>query len=87
MPKLNGFFVDGKLSPALVFAALNSLEQHAYREGYETRVDVPEAERIEKAVTIKAPKRVKYGDVVKVIDVIKGAGSSPIVLQLDDLPN
>jgi biopolymer transport protein ExbD len=62
------------------------LEQHAYREGYETRVDVPESERIEKTVAIKAPTGVKYGDVVKLIDAIKGAGSSPIVFQLDDLP-
>ena len=63
------------------------LEQHAYRPGYETLVDVPESERIEKTLTIKAPKRVKYGDVVKIIDAVKGAGASPIVLQLDDLPN
>jgi len=63
------------------------LEQHAYREGYETRVDLPESERIEKTLTIKAPRRVKYGDVVKVIDAARGAGARPIVLQLDDLPD
>ena len=27
-----------------------------------------------------------YGDVVKVIDAIKGAGSNPVGLQVDDLP-
>jgi biopolymer transport protein ExbD len=60
-------------------------EQHAYREGYETRVDVPESERIEKTITINAPKSVKYGDVVNVIDAVKGAGANPIVLQLDEM--
>jgi biopolymer transport protein ExbD len=28
----------------------------------------------------------KYGDVVKVIDAIKGAGANPVGLQVDDLP-
>jgi biopolymer transport protein ExbD len=41
--------------------------------------------RIEKTVFIKAPRSVKYGEVVKVIDGIKGAGADPIGLQVDDL--
>ena len=40
---------------------------------------------VEKTVFIKAPKSVKYGDVVKVIDAAKQAGSQPIGLQVDDL--
>jgi biopolymer transport protein ExbD len=28
----------------------------------------------------------RYGDVVKVIDAIKGAGANPVGLQVDDLP-
>lgn len=40
---------------------------------------------VEKTVFIKAPKSVRYGDVVKVIDAIKTAGASPIGLQIDDL--
>jgi len=40
---------------------------------------------IEKTVFIKAPKALKYGEVVKVIDSIKGAGATPIGLQIDDL--
>jgi biopolymer transport protein ExbD len=62
-------------------------EQRAYRSGAETLTNVPESERIEKTLTIKAPKRLKYGDVVKVIDAVKAADASPIVLQLDDLSN
>jgi biopolymer transport protein ExbD len=40
---------------------------------------------IEKTVFIKAPKSVKYGDVVKVIDAAKTATADPIGLQIDDL--
>jgi biopolymer transport protein ExbD len=63
------------------------LENRAYKSGLETATDMPESERIEKTLTIKAPKHIKYGEVVKVIDVARGAGARPIVLQLDDLPN
>jgi len=61
-------------------------EQRAFKVGMETRSDLPEAERIEKTVFVKAPRATKYGDVVKVIDAIKGAGASPVGLQVDDLP-
>jgi len=40
---------------------------------------------IEKTVFIKAPESFKYGDVVKVIDAVKGAGASPVGLQVDAL--
>lgn len=42
---------------------------------------------VEKTVFIKAPKSVKYGDVVKAIDAVKLAGAEPIGLQIDDLEN
>ena len=61
-------------------------EQRAYKPGMETRTDVPEDERIEKTVFVKAPRSLPYGDVVKVIDAIKGAGANPVGLQVDDLP-
>ncbi len=61
-------------------------EQRAYKPGMETRVDVPEEDRIEKTVFIKAPRGMRYEDVVKVIDAIKGAGANPVGLQVDDLP-
>lgn len=40
---------------------------------------------IEKTVFIKAPKTIKYGEVVKVIDAVKSAGANPVGLQLDEL--
>lgn len=64
--------------------------QKAYKAGMETAaMNVPENQRaqfIEKTVFVKAPRALKYGDVVKVIDAIKGAGASPVGLQVDDLP-
>jgi biopolymer transport protein ExbD len=61
-------------------------EQRAYKVGMEARTDIKDEERIEKTVFVKAPRATKYGDVVKVIDAIKGAGASPVGLQVDDLP-
>src|SRR5215468_8115892 len=61
-------------------------EQRAYKVGMEARSDVKEDDRIEKTVFVKAPRAARYGDVVKVIDAIKGAGANPVGLQVDDLP-
>ena len=61
-------------------------EQRAYKPGMETAVNVPEEERIEKTVFIKAPRTLRYEEVVKVIDAVKGAGANPVGLQVDDLP-
>ena len=61
-------------------------EQRAYKVGMETATNIPEDQRIEKTVFVKAPRALKYGEVVKVIDAIKGAGANPVGLQVDDLP-
>lgn len=61
-------------------------EQHAYKVGMETATNIPEDQRIEKTVFVKAPRSLPYGNVVKVIDAIKGAGANPVGLQVDDLP-
>ena len=74
-----------KLSSALVKLFHERELNHAYRAEMMTRLDVPEASRIEKTVFIKAPRSVPYGDVLKVIDGIKGAGANPIGLQIDNL--
>lgn len=50
--------------------------QGAFREG---------TNEIEKTIFVKAPRSVKYGEVVKVIDGAKMAGAEPIGLQIDDL--
>jgi biopolymer transport protein ExbD len=40
---------------------------------------------VEKTVFIKASQSLKYGDVVKVIDALKQAGTQPVGIQIDDL--
>jgi biopolymer transport protein ExbD len=76
----------GPLSQRLTQLFKQRQETRAYKPGMETRTDIPDKERIEKTVFVKAPRSLKYGDVVKVIDAIKGAGASPVGLQVDDLP-
>ena len=58
---------------------------HAYKYELRDRPDLPEEIRIEKTVFIRAPRALPYAEVVRVLDGIKGAGASPIGLQIDDL--
>ncbi len=52
-----------------------------------TRTDLPPDRRIERTVFVKAPRSVRYGEVAKVIDGIKGAGAEPVGLQTEALEN
>jgi len=52
----------------------------AYRPGLDLNSDIPEDERIEKTVLIKAPRSLSYGEVSDLIAVIKATGASPIGL-------
>jgi biopolymer transport protein ExbD len=89
--KLNGLSNIGTvddLSP--LNAKLISLfeerrKNRAYRASMLLRVDLPEEQRIEKTVFIKAPRGMPYGEVARVLDGLKGTGAEPIGLQLDDL--
>ena len=89
--KLNALTEMGTVDdPSKLSARLSSLfaertVNRAYRDDMVSRFDVPEAERIEKTVFIKAPRFIAYGEVTKVIDALKGAGANPVGLQLDDL--
>ena len=74
------------LSQRLAAVFQQRKEQRAFKVGMEARTDLKDDDRIEKTVFVKAPRATKYGDVVKVIDAIKGAGASPVGLQVDDLP-
>ena len=46
----------------------------------------PLAQRIEKTVFVKGTLSLKYVDVLRVIDAVKGSGAHPVGLQIDDLP-
>ncbi len=60
-------------------------QQRACRADMLARVDVPESERIEKTVYIKAPRSLPYGEVIRVMDGLKATGAAPIGLRLDAL--
>jgi biopolymer transport protein ExbD len=51
------------------------------------RADLAPDARIERTVFVKAPRSIRYGEVAKVIDAVKGAGAQPIGLQIDELPD
>ena len=74
-----------KLSLKLSEVFQERKRNHTYRYDLLNRVDLPEDLRVEKTVFIKAPRKIGYGDVAKVIDSIKGAGAVPVGLQLDGL--
>ena len=74
-----------KLSTTLSDLFQQRLKNHAYSDRLRDRVDLPEEMRIEKTVFIKAPRSIAYGEVVRVLDGIRGAGASPVGLQIDDL--
>ena len=61
------------------------LRNRAYRYDLIARVDLPDSQRVEKTIFIKAPRNIPYGDVARVLDGLKGTGADPIGLQLDDL--
>jgi biopolymer transport protein ExbD len=73
------------LNAKLVSIFEERTKQHAYRSDMLVRLDLPERERIEKTVFIKAPRSIAYGEVIRVMDGLKATGADPIGLQLDAL--
>jgi biopolymer transport protein ExbD len=73
------------LTSTLVKLFEERTRNRAYRAGMATRLDLPEDQRIEKTVFIKAPRGIRYGEVARVLDGLKATGADPIGLQLDDL--
>jgi biopolymer transport protein ExbD len=63
------------------------LQNRAFRDESEFMSTLTDTERVERTVFIKAPRTIDYGEVVRVIDGIKGAGAYPIGLQVDNLTN
>ena len=74
-----------KLGATLADLFEQRLRNHAYSDEMRDRVDLPETARILRTVFIKAPRAIPYGEVVRVLDGIRGAGASPVGLQIDDL--
>jgi biopolymer transport protein ExbD len=74
-----------KLSATLSDLFQQRLKNRAYSDRMRDRLDLPDEMRIEKTVFIKAPRSIPYGEVVRVLDGLRGAGASPVGLQIDDL--
>ena len=74
-----------KLTTTLYDLFQERLKNKAFRDDLRDRIDLPDNVRIEKTVFIKAPRALPYADVMRVLDAIKGAGATPVGLQIDDL--
>ena len=89
--KLNKDSEMGSISdPSKLQAALTRILQerrarHTYRTDSLNLTELPEEERLQKTVFIKAPRALRYGEVVKVIDIVKEVGADPVGLQIDEL--
>jgi biopolymer transport protein ExbD len=59
----------------------------SWKEGFESRADLAPDLRVERTVFVRAPRSLRYGEVARVIDAVKGAGADPVGLQTDELPN
>jgi biopolymer transport protein ExbD len=84
-PNMGSVFDTSKLGSALHDVFEERVRNHAFRYELRDRIDLPDSLRIEKTVFIKAPRALPYADVMRVLDAIKGAGASPVGLQIDDL--
>jgi len=74
-----------KLATALYDVFQQRFQNHEYRDDLRDRVDLPDSVRVERTVFIKAPQMMPYAEVVRVLDAIKGAGATPVGLQIDNL--
>ncbi|HLE61599.1 MAG TPA: hypothetical protein VI750_00605 [Pyrinomonadaceae bacterium] len=55
-------------------------QHHVYRDGIEATSSLPEDQRIEKTVYLKAARSIIYGEVADLIKELKGTGANPIGL-------
>lgn len=74
-----------KLAVELTATFKRRLEAGTFRRGVIDPATLPEAGRIEKTVFVKAPRSIRYGEVARVIDAVRGAGANPVGLQIDEL--
>jgi biopolymer transport protein TolR len=51
------------------------------------RTDLPPDERVERTVFVRAPRTIRYGEVARIIDAVKGSGAEPVGLQTEQLPD
>ena len=74
-----------KINAKLIAVFAERLRNRSFRTDLVSRLDLTDAQRVEKTVFIKAPRTITYGEVARVMDGLKGSGADPIGLQLDGL--
>lgn len=79
--KLNNDEVGDATDTSILTGKLTSI----FKERSNNGVFREGTNEVERTVFIKAPRSIKYGDVVKIIDAAKMANADPIGLQVDDL--
>lgn len=57
-----------------------------FRDRTRSHITEENSSKIVKKVMIRASRSTKYSDVIKLIDVVKESGATPIILQIDELP-
>ena len=77
----------GEVASRLAREWRERIASNTWKEGFESRADLAPDNRIERTVFVRAPASLRYGEVARVIDAIKGAGAEPVGLQTDALPN
>jgi biopolymer transport protein ExbD len=85
LTEMGSVYDTSKLTSTLVDLFQQRTQNHAYRYELRDRTDLSDDVRVQKTVFIKAPRALPYADVVRVLDGIKGAGATPVGLQIDDL--
>ena len=89
--KLNAETISGNVAdPAILTKKLNEIFIKRVANGnisqsFADDPNRPTNDRIERTVFIKAPGRIDYGSVARVVDAVKFGGAYPISLQIDDL--
>ena len=61
----------------------NRVKERVFDEEFSEREDLPVEKRIVRKIVLSAAADKKYGDVIKLIDEIKGSGMDDIWLQID----
>ncbi len=60
--------------------------KEVFAERLANRADLPDGSGgIARTVFIKAPRKLDYGSIAKVVDAVKMAGADPIALQIDEI--
>ena len=74
-----------KLVTTLYDVVQQRFQNRVFRDELRDRNDLPDNVRVERTVFIKAPRMIAYAEVLRVLDAIKGAGATPVGLQIDNL--